>query len=73
MVEFNPVLPGDTKRGVEVILDLIRGEGGAQGREVPKALPLGTDCFEAVESVCTGALETLKEWKDVIVSTDYPK
>lgn len=67
------MLPGDPKRGVEVILDLIRGEGGAQGREVPKTIPLGTDCFEAVERVSTGALATLKEWKDVIVSTDFPK
>jgi len=69
----NASLPGDLKRGVQVILDLVRGEGIAQGRSIPTTLPLGTDCFEAVESVCQEELQILKEWKDVIVSTDLPK
>ena len=65
--------PGDTKRGVEVILDLVRGDGDAKGREVPKCIVLGSDSFDAVEGVCKAELQTLTEWKDVIISTDIPK
>lgn len=66
-------LPGDPKRGVEVIIDLVRGEGFAQGRDVPVNLTLGTDGHDGIKSVCEDVLKTLADWKDVIVSTDIPK
>lgn len=67
------VLPGDPKRGVEVIIDLTRGEGVAQGRDVPIYLTLGTDGHDGIKSVCEEMLKTLTDWRDVIVSTDFPK
>lgn len=69
----NASLPGDLKRGVEVILDLVRGEGIARGSNIPTSFPLGTDCLVAVESVCREELQMLEDWKDVIISTDLPK
>lgn len=65
-------LPGDPKRGVEVIIDLVRGEGIAQGRDVPIDLTLGTDGHDGIRSVCENMLKTLTDWKEVIVSTDIP-
>ena len=65
--------PGDTRKGAEVILDLVRGDGVAKGKEVPKSLVLGSDCFNAVEGICKAELQALTEWKEVIISTDVPK
>jgi len=65
--------PGDPNRAVEVILDLVRGEGVAQGREVPTTLPLGSDALEMVGNVCKATIGTLEEWKNVINSTDVAK
>ncbi|KAK0194698.1 hypothetical protein F5146DRAFT_1135449 [Armillaria mellea] len=39
--------PGDPKKGVLVMLDVVREEGVAQGKEFPKSLLLGSDCFKA--------------------------
>lgn len=63
--------PGDTQKAVEIILDLVRNEGCAQGRNVPFRLPLGTDCYDSVKAKCESTLELLEEWRDVIKSTDY--
>ena len=62
--------PGDPQRGVEVIIDLVRGVGVGEN-EVPFRLPLGTDCYETVKEKCEDTLKTLEQWKDVITSTDF--
>ncbi|ORX95868.1 hypothetical protein BCR34DRAFT_498167 [Clohesyomyces aquaticus] len=64
--------PGDTSKGVGIIVDLVRKEGVAQGRTVPWRLPLGTDCYETIKGKCEETLEVLAEWEKVITSTDYP-
>jgi len=53
-----------------VIVDLVRGEGVAVGREVPFRIPLGSDCLETVRETCEGTLGALGEWDEVIPSTD---
>jgi hypothetical protein len=58
---------------VEVILDLVRGEGVAQGREIPISLPLGSDCLNVVKETLSRTDKVLAEWDDVIKSTDFPK
>jgi hypothetical protein len=65
--------PGDLRKGVAVVIDLVRGEGVAKGREVPFRLPLGSDCYETIEQKCRDTLRDLELWKDVIQSTDYPE
>ncbi|CAL1706818.1 unnamed protein product [Somion occarium] len=47
---YNGKQPGDPKKGVEVMIDIIK-----------------------VKSVCNTTLQRLEDWKDVTVSTDYPK
>jgi NAD(P)-dependent dehydrogenase (short-subunit alcohol dehydrogenase family) len=62
--------PGDPAKLVEVVLDLVRGEGVAEGKTVPFRLPLGVDCYEDVEEKCAATLELLETWRDVARSTD---
>jgi hypothetical protein len=63
--------PGDPVKLVGIILDLVRGEGVAEGREVPFRLPLGSDCYEDLKAKCEETLRLLEEWGPVIRSTDY--
>ncbi|KDQ64088.1 hypothetical protein JAAARDRAFT_64002 [Jaapia argillacea MUCL 33604] len=63
--------PGDPKKGVEVIVDLVKGEGAATGREVPAVIDLGTDCYQGVRGVCESTLKRLEEWESVSRSTDF--
>ncbi|KAF2257654.1 NAD(P)-binding protein [Lojkania enalia] len=63
--------PGDPKRLVETILDMVRREGVAEGKEIPFRLPLGVDVFDDMKAKCEETLKLLDEWKKVIRSTDY--
>ncbi|KAF3039684.1 hypothetical protein E8E12_001092 [Didymella heteroderae] len=62
--------PGDPAKLVEIVLDLVHGDGIAQGREVPFRLPLGLDCYTDVKEKCEATLATLEDWRDVATSTD---
>ncbi|KUL91622.1 hypothetical protein ZTR_01365 [Talaromyces verruculosus] len=63
--------PGDVEKAVSIILDLVRREGVATGKEIPFRLPLGEDCYESIKEKCEETLRTLEEWKDVITSTSH--
>ncbi|KAF1998344.1 short-chain oxidoreductase [Amniculicola lignicola CBS 123094] len=65
--------PGDPKQAVEVILDVIRGEGAAEGKAFPDRLPLGGDCLVAMRKKAVSNLTVCNEWEDVIRSTDIAK
>ncbi|KAF9028702.1 hypothetical protein BDZ89DRAFT_1133490 [Hymenopellis radicata] len=41
--------PGDSKKGVKVILDVVRGEGVATGKSVPSTMLVGSDSFDVVQ------------------------
>ncbi|KIJ45977.1 hypothetical protein M422DRAFT_29420 [Sphaerobolus stellatus SS14] len=70
---FNNNQPGDAKKFVQVMLDVIRGEGVAQGREIPDNLPLGTDCLTVVKQSLAKTNKVIADWEDVIKSTDFTK
>jgi hypothetical protein len=55
------------------MIDVVRGEGAAQDRELPLGLPLGSDCFNYVKDTLQRTDNVLEEWKDVIKSTDFPE
>ncbi|KAI1472993.1 NAD(P)-binding protein [Daldinia caldariorum] len=63
--------PGDTNKAVKVILDLVRREGCALGKEVPFRFPLGRDAYETIGEKCKENLHLLEDWHDVITSTDH--
>ena len=63
--------PGDPVKLVEIILDVVRQEGVAEGREIPFRLPLGIDCYDDIKTKCEETLKMLKEWESTIRSTDH--
>ena len=63
---------GDPKKFVDVVIDLVKGEGCAEGKDkIPPNLPLGSDALQMVRMRLEQELETLREWENVIKSTDY--
>ena len=73
-IDFAPKLhgnqPGDVSKACNLTIDLVRGEGKAAGRQVPAEMWMGSDAFVDVKASCEATLNTLKEWEDVIKSTD---
>lgn len=63
--------PGDPVKAVERMIDVVRGEGMAKGKEMPFRLPLGTDGMEVVREKCLGMLKVCEEWEGLIRSTDF--
>lgn len=63
--------PGDPAKAAEIIVDIVRQEGVAKERGVPKTLFLGPDCVGMIKEVCEETLKSLKEWEDVSMSTDF--
>lgn len=62
---------GDTRKAVKIILDLVRQEGCAAGRDIPFRLPLGPDCAEEMKAKCEETLKVLEDWKPIITSTNF--
>jgi hypothetical protein len=63
--------PGNPVKLVGIVLDMVRQEGVAKGKEVPFRLPLGIDCYDAIKQKCEETLRMLQEWESVIRSTDH--
>ncbi|KAK7459571.1 hypothetical protein VKT23_009553 [Stygiomarasmius scandens] len=65
--------PGDPIKGCDIIVDVVRGEGQAEGKPFPTNLLLGSDAFNAVSPVLGVQKKNLEVWKEVTISTDLPK
>lgn len=63
--------PGDPEKAVEVMLDVVKGEGVAEGKDTPFRLPLGSDGLEVMRAKCSGTLKVCEEWEAMIKSTDF--
>ncbi|PPQ68283.1 hypothetical protein CVT24_005099 [Panaeolus cyanescens] len=68
---YNGKQPGNPLEGVRVIVDVIRAEGGAAGKQFPTNLCLGSDCYTVAKQESEKVLARLEEWKDVSCSTDF--
>ncbi|OJT06431.1 hypothetical protein TRAPUB_2706 [Trametes pubescens] len=62
--------PGDPVKLCEFIVDIVKGEGCAAGKTIPKTIQIGNDCYNEVKRVLISSLATLEEWKPVITATD---
>ncbi|KZT32237.1 NAD(P)-binding protein [Sistotremastrum suecicum HHB10207 ss-3] len=60
---------GDPVKGAGVIVDVVRGEGVAEGKEWPEWLFLGEDCISDVRAKIGRILKTIEQWEDVAVNT----
>ena len=68
---FNNTQSGDPKKGVDIMIDLVKGEGAFKGKEVPERLPLGKDAVDIIRLKCEKTLKILNEWEGVSSSTDF--
>jgi len=59
---------GDPAKGAELIVDVVRGEGAARGRDWPLYLVLGEDAEQDVRAKCGKVLGALDKWRDVSTS-----
>lgn len=62
--------PGDAKKAAKVIVDVVRGEGIAEGRSPTETLFLGSDALRDVGAKCQAVLKCIDEWGDVARSVD---
>jgi len=61
---------GDPEKAANVIVDVVREEGVAEGRPFPESLFLGSDALRDVSTKCYAVLKNLEEWEDVARSID---
>ncbi|KAG5722282.1 hypothetical protein E4T56_gene4439 [Termitomyces sp. T112] len=71
MEQYDGVQLGDPVKGVELIVDVVRGEGVARGKQFPTVLAVGSDCYNIAKTESENTLMRLEDWKDVSCSTDY--
>jgi len=67
---YNLNQPGDPKKGVNVMIDVVKGEGAAKEKEFTPVVLLGSDCYNGVRNILTGAVAKFDEWKEISISTD---
>ncbi|KAJ3834302.1 hypothetical protein EV361DRAFT_633030 [Lentinula raphanica] len=64
--------PGDPVKAVELVVDVVRGEGKAKGKKFPRYLPLGSNAGQAIKEKTDMMKSVLEEWGDIIGSeVDY--
>jgi len=62
--------PGDPRKLVERIIDVVKSEGMAAGKAMPPRLPMGRDAMAIIVEKCEATLQICKEWENLITSTD---
>ncbi|PVH93887.1 NAD(P)-binding protein [Periconia macrospinosa] len=63
--------PGDPEKAVDIMIDVVKREGVAEGKTEPLRLPIGKDALTTLRNKYEKHLELVKEWESVITSTDY--
>jgi hypothetical protein len=62
---------GDPKKAAVVIVDVVRGDGLAEGRAWNGTLILGSDAERDIRTKCEAIMKNLEEWGDVARSIDW--
>lgn len=63
--EFGDKLPGDPRKAMEILIDVVKGEGKAEGLPWPLYLLLGPAAPAAVKEKADKILKVAEEWRDV--------
>lgn len=63
--------PGDPKKFVEIVIDLVRQEGCAAGKVIPFRLPVGMDANEEIRGKLESTTRVLEDWGSVVLGTGY--
>ena len=69
-IAYNLNQPGDPKKGANVIIDVVKGEGVAKDKEFTPVVLLGSDCYRDATKTLTEAVAKFDEWKEISISTD---
>ncbi|VDB90058.1 unnamed protein product [Peniophora sp. CBMAI 1063] len=64
---------GDPARAAQVLVELVHGEGVAEGKALPVTIGLGTDYYEEVKAFAEQSLKRIENWGAVSKSTDFPQ
>ena len=62
---------GDPARAMELLVDVVKGEGRAAGREWPLWLVLGRDAYTDVRAKTRQLLATMDAWEDVATDLEF--
>jgi hypothetical protein len=62
---------GDPKKGVNIIIDVVKGEAGAVVKTWPSSLPLGSDAIGLIRKKCETTQQEINEWETLSKSTDF--
>ena len=62
---------GDPDKAMNVLVDAVRGEGKAKGRELPLYLMLGNITYDHVREHCARLLEDMNKWEDIAKDLDF--
>ncbi|CEJ54395.1 hypothetical protein PMG11_00709 [Penicillium brasilianum] len=62
--------PGDARKGCELVVDAVRGEGTCSDRDLPLRLPIGSDTFGIMREDLQKRLQVCDEWEDIMSKTD---
>lgn len=62
--------PGDARKAVERMIEIVKGLGMASGKDIPLRVPLGTDTWQRIKAKCEETLKICNEWEKVAKSTD---
>lgn len=68
--KMNGNQPGDPQKAVTIMIDIVKGEGVGEGKEMPERLPIGPDILEKIRARYTNYLKVCDKWETVIKSTD---
>ena len=62
---------GDPAKAMELLVDTVRGEGRAMGREWPMWIFMGQDCIRDVRAKCAKVLRTIDDWEDLSTTLEF--
>ncbi|KAF8880798.1 hypothetical protein CPB84DRAFT_1817305 [Gymnopilus junonius] len=68
---YNQKQPGNPVKGMQIILNVVHGEGSMKDKPFPPALVLGTDCYNMALEESLSNSKLLDEWKGLSCSTDF--
>ena len=68
-----PPLMGDPAKAMELLVDVVRGEGKAEGKGWPLYLPMGALTEEAIRSKTGKVLGVLDDWAEIIRELEFDK
>lgn len=71
LAEQDMAQEGDPDKLVRVLVDVVREEGAAAGRQVPFGLPIGYDVCEDMEAKCRQTMELIDDWRDIVADTHF--